>query len=174
MRLFTPVLALAVLASVPVLAVSPMPRSSFAPSDVAIARQALADGNTEVELGRLASERARSLAVKQFGELTMQDHGKVNLELTALLRTRGSDVPTTSSLDEHGQSVRGHLATLRGDAFDAAFMEHMREEHRKAEIFYTHAQTSARDPALKKEAARALSVVREHRKLIDNIAPEPG
>lgn len=173
MRLFKSVLVLAGLLSVPALAVSPTPTPRQAPlssSDTALARQAIVDEKMEVELGRLALQRAHSEAVIQFAELMVEEHGKLAEALASLLKDRGTSAP--SSMDEQGQRVRGHLASLQGDAFDAAYMQHMREEHHKAEVFFTHAKTSAKDPVLKKQAVKALAMVEEHQKLIDNIAPE--
>src|SRR5688572_23356095 len=50
-------------------------------------------GKAEVELGRLASERGTSDAVKQFGQRMVTDHGKANEELARLAPQKGVALP---------------------------------------------------------------------------------
>src|SRR5918993_4325618 len=49
----------------------------------------LSNGTAEVELGKLASERASSPDVKRFGQMMVQDHTKAGTELKELAAKHG-------------------------------------------------------------------------------------
>src|SRR6476646_6778040 len=51
-------------------------------------------GMAEVELGKLASEKAESAQVRQFGERMVTDHGKANDELKSLAQQKNITLPT--------------------------------------------------------------------------------
>jgi putative membrane protein len=50
-------------------------------------------GKAEVALGKLATERGTSPAVKQFGERMVADHGKAGEELARLAEQTGVTLP---------------------------------------------------------------------------------
>src|ERR671937_1171020 len=49
----------------------------------------------EIELGRVATQRAARPSVRSFAERMVTDHGKNNAELTTLARSKGIDVSST-------------------------------------------------------------------------------
>ncbi len=64
-----------------------------------------ATGNlAEIELGRVAAQRAARPSVRSFGERMVTDHGRSNAELTSLARSKGIEVPT--ALEPSQQAVR--------------------------------------------------------------------
>jgi putative membrane protein len=62
--------------------------------DAKFIKQVASGGKAEVELGRLASERGGSDAVKQFGQRMVNDHGKANEELAQLAQQKGVTLPS--------------------------------------------------------------------------------
>src|SRR6185437_12356283 len=65
--------------------------------------------------------------VKAFGKMMVTDHTGVNKsakELVAKLHVKPEDNPTAESLKKGGQENVAHLKTLKGDAFDKAYIEH--------------------------------------------------
>jgi len=48
---------------------------------------------TEVEFGKLATEKAASPQVKQFGQRMIDDHSKANDELKGIACSQGIQVP---------------------------------------------------------------------------------
>ena len=55
-------------------------------------KDALVGGLTEVELGKLAVDKASSDAVKQFGQKMIDDHSKANAELKEIATKEKIDV----------------------------------------------------------------------------------
>jgi predicted outer membrane protein len=68
-------------------------KGSLAGADRKFVLEAARGNMTEVELGKLASERASSDAVKQFGQRMATDHGKAYDELKDLAQQKGLALP---------------------------------------------------------------------------------
>jgi putative membrane protein len=81
----------------------------------------------EVQLGRLASERASNAEVKAFAEMMVTHHAQANQELTALAEQLG--VQTPDQIDEKHKAVADRLSKLEGAEFDREFMKTMVTSH---------------------------------------------
>jgi predicted outer membrane protein len=77
--------------------------TKMAAADQKFMAKAASGGKAEVELGRLASERGTSDAVKQFAQRMVTDHGKANEELTQLAQRKGIALP--ADLDAQAQAA---------------------------------------------------------------------
>ena len=95
--------------------------------DQAFIKKAAVGGLAEVQLGQLAVERAASPDVKQFGQRMVDDHGKANRELMAVVEPKGLAVPTAP--DRKHRQVADRLAKLQGPAFDRAYIQDMVKDH---------------------------------------------
>jgi putative membrane protein len=72
--------------------------------------------------------------VKAFGKMMVTDHTGVNKAATALvtkLHVKPEDNPTAESLKKGGQENVAHLKTLKGDAFDKAYVDHEVDYHQQ-------------------------------------------
>jgi putative membrane protein len=67
---------------------------SLSGRDKAFVKDAAIGGLAEVQLGRLAAERASSPDVKQFGQRMVDEHGKANDKLMAIAKQKNVEVPT--------------------------------------------------------------------------------
>jgi putative membrane protein len=124
-----------------------------------------------VQLGKMAAEHAASPEVKQFGQRMVEDHGKANWELMALVERKGISVPTT--LDQKHQQEADRLATLQGKAFDRAYIQQMVKDHEAdVKLFRTQAQ-QGKDPELKRFAANTLSTLEAHLNMARSLAKQP-
>jgi putative membrane protein len=114
-------------------------------------RAALGTG-TEVELGRLASTRAVSPAVRAFADRIITDHRQAHARLT---RTERSAHIAAMPAPPPPNS----LTALSGPQFDRAFMQDQIKNHQEAiQLFQAEAQTG-QDPRLRKYASDTLPML---------------
>jgi len=143
--------------------------SAQAPSDAdrEFMKKAASGGAAEVELGRLASERAVRPTVKEFGAKMVKDHGATNAELTTLARSKGVELPT--GLSPEDQALRDRLSALQGADFDRTYMQEMVKDHTQDIAEFEKAAQTASDQDLKAWAAAKLPMLREHLALARDI-----
>jgi putative membrane protein len=120
-------------------------------------------GRAEVELGKLALDKAAHADVKRFAQRMVDDHGKANEELKAIARSRNIAIPTEPSAKH--KAVRDRLSKLSGAAFDSAYMRAMHEDHEKAVSEFRQASKSGSDSDVKAFAAKTLPTLEEHLKM---------
>ena len=84
-------------------------------------------GMAEVELGKMAVERASNAEVKKFGQMMVDDHTTAGNKLKTVASKHNIPVPT--ALDDKHQELRDKLAGLRGAEFDRAYMSAMVDGH---------------------------------------------
>jgi len=120
-------------------------------------------GMAEVELGKLAVDKAASDEVKKFGQRMVDDHGKAGDELKTLAQNKHITLPTTIGPEE--QALHDRLAKLSGAAFDRAYMQAMLTDHRKDVNEFRVEAKSGKDGDVKGWAAKTLPTLEEHLKL---------
>jgi putative membrane protein len=120
-------------------------------------------GMAEVELGRLATERAASSDVKAFGQMMVSDHSKANDELKQIASAKGLALPT--DLDAAHKSKVAKMEKLSGAEFDRAYMDEMVADHKKDVAEFRKQSTSGKDSDLKAFAAKTLPTLEDHLKM---------
>src|SRR5262249_36860887 len=83
--------------------------------------QAANGGMGEVELGRIAEQRAANNDVKTFGKRMVDDHSKANDELMRLASEKGVTVPKSPEGKE--KDSIDQLSKLSGNQFDREYIE---------------------------------------------------
>jgi putative membrane protein len=141
-------------------------------ADRTFAREAAVGGMAEVELGRLAADKASSADVKQFGQRMVDDHGKANDELKSWASQKSLTLPT--ELDAKHKATRDRLAKLSGAAFDRAYMHEMVSDHDKDVQEFKHASKTTADADLKAWAGKTLPTLEEHQKMAHDINSKVG
>lgn len=91
------------------------------------AEDRLMGGMTEVRLGELAAEKARSADVKAFGRTMVQDHTKAGDELKRILAKHNVQVPT--ELDAEHREKIDELSKLQPAEFDREYANAMVDAH---------------------------------------------
>ena len=84
----------------------------------------------EIELGKLAQQKAQNPEVKQFAQMMVTGHTKALNELKGLAG-RSANLPT--SLDEKHQEIQQRLSGLSGAEFDREYMNVMVQAHEDTE-----------------------------------------
>lgn len=95
--------------------------------DAQIASIVVTANQVDIDTGTLAASRTTNSEVKAFAQLMITDHTGVNNSATALakkLNVTPQDNPTSQSLKAGGEKNRAHLKTLKGTAFDKAYLDH--------------------------------------------------
>ena len=150
----------------------PKPAGALGAADKAFVMEAAQGGMAEVELGRLATEKATNADVKQFGQRMVDDHGKANDELKGFASQKNVTLP--SELDAKHKATRDRLSKLSGDAFDKAYMREMVADHNKDVAAFTRASKTAKDPDLKAWAGKTLPTLEEHQRMAKEVAGKVG
>jgi putative membrane protein len=82
----------------------------------------------EVELGRMALDRAANPEVKKFAQMMVDDHTKANEELTTIATQ--DNIPIPSGLDDEHNDLRDKLAKKTGADFDKDYIDAMVDGHK--------------------------------------------
>ena len=130
------------------------------PKDTDFLMDVAMDGLMEVELGRWATQKGTSDAVKQFGKRMVDDHSKANTELATLASSKGVTLPT--ALDEKHQKEVTKITRLSGADFDKAYSKMMLSGHNKDVSEFEKQSTGGTDPDLKAFAGKTLPTLQEH------------
>jgi len=129
-------------------------------ADKSFAQKAAVGGMAEVELGKLAEQKAASDAVKQFGSRMVADHSKANEELKQIAGEKGLTLP--AELDAKNKSELAKMQKLSGAQFDRAYMDDMLADHKNDVADFRKEASSGHDSDLKSYAAKTLPTLEEH------------
>jgi putative membrane protein len=133
------------------------------------AKKAAVGGMAEVELGRLATEKASSARVKEFGQRMVDDHSKANDELKQAASAQGIDLP--SEIDAKTKATIDKLSKLSGAEFDKAYMKDMVEDHEHDVAEFAKAAKHSDSP-VGSFAGKALPTLRDHLKMARDVEKE--
>lgn len=134
--------------------------------------EAAAGGMEEVELGRLAVQKAASAEVKSFAQRMVDDHGKANAQLKSIAAQKGMTLPTTLPVDK--KKDLDHLSKLSGAEFDKMYMSHMLKDHKKDVSEFEKQASKGDDSSVKSFAQQTLPTLREHLTMAQSIASKVG
>jgi putative membrane protein len=129
--------------------------------------KAAQSGMAEVQVAKLAQEKATSEDVKQFAKDLEQAHSKANEELQKLAEQKGVSLPT--DIGKHEKMVT-KLNGLSGEKFDKEFAK-MQVSHHKKDIseFKKHSGRSM-DSDVKAFADAQLPVLQQHLQQAEQVA----
>ncbi len=123
-------------------------------------KDAALGGMAEVELGKLAAQKASSDAVKQFGQKMVDDHTKANDQLKQVASKESISVP--DSLDSKHQSRIDKLSKLSGPAFDKAYIKDQVKDHQQDVSEFKSEADNGSDANIKQFASSTLPTLEEH------------
>ena len=146
--------------------------SGISASDRTFLQKAAQGGLAEVQLGQLATEKASSPEVKQFGQRMVDDHSKANDQLKQLAQEKGVSVP--DKLDAKDAATKARLEKLSGKEFDRAYMHDMVMDHEKDVTEFKHEAKMAKDTQVKEFASQTVPTLEDHLKEAKSAAPKVG
>lgn len=151
---------------------SGMSSAKLAPADRQFIKKAAQGGLAEVQLGQLATEKADSPDVKQFGQKMVDDHSKANDQLKQVASNKGVTIP--DKLSAKDAATKARLEKLSGKVFDRAYMRDMVMDHTKDLSEFRTESKTAKDPDVKNFASETLPTLQDHLKQAKSIAPKTG
>lgn len=140
------------------------------PAERDFATRAAAKGMYEVEVSRLAADRALNPGVRSYAQRLVGHHTQANNELIALMIARGVAPPKALAANRATKLHR--LAGLPPSAaFDHGYVRVVGvEEHRANIAVFERARRVIKDRELKAWVDRMLSVMRSHLVTAENLA----
>jgi putative membrane protein len=142
--------------------------ASLSSSERQFVNKAAEGGLAEVELGRLASEKASDPMVKQFGQRMVDDHSKANDQLKHV--ANGDRISLPEHLSARDKMEKEKLSKLSGEQFDRAYMKDMVNDHEQDVAEFRHESHTAKDPAIQAFASSTLPTLESHLKEAESIA----
>ena len=133
------------------------------PSDVdsAFLQQAAYASLFEMEVSKLAQQKASADEVKGYAELMLTDHGKMDAALKNLADAKGLALPT--ALDGDKQVVMDRLRQENAASFDDTYVNDVAiGAHEEAVRLFTQAATQSDDAGVKAFAAATLATLQSH------------
>jgi putative membrane protein len=103
-------------------------------NDAEIAAIVVTANQVDIDAGKLAVSRSSNDKVKAFAQLMITDHSGVNkaaTELVSRLKVTARQNATSKALQAGGDKNLAHLKTLKGAAFDQAYLNHEYAYHQQ-------------------------------------------
>jgi len=128
--------------------------------DAAFAVKAADAGLAEIELGKLALEKASDQRIKDFAEKMVSDHEKANDELMTIATRHNITLPPVVSKD-HADKQR-KLREKSGTEFDREYIDVMVKGHDNVVSLFEDASSDAQNADLKAFATKTLPTLKGH------------
>jgi putative membrane protein len=124
----------------------------------------------EVEAGSIAQERASNPNVKEFGERMVKAHTETTDKLKSTLASINAKVTPPAHLDDRRQGMIDELRGAKDADFDARYLAQQVDAHREALILMRGYAKSGDNPAVRKLAAKTVSLVQSHLDMAEHLA----
>lgn len=139
---------------------APSGGASLSQQDRQFMNDAAAGGLAEVELGKIAEQKATDPAVREYGRWMVTDHTLANHMLQQVAQNLGVQVP--NQLNAHYQQTEQRLSGLSGTQFDRQYIQEMVTEHQQDVPMFQKMAQSAQAPQLKAFAQEVTPVLQQH------------
>jgi putative membrane protein len=141
---------------------------SLSRKDAKFMQEVAADGLAEVELGKLAQQKAVHAEVQQFAGRMVEDHTNANAELKTIASQNGVELPTAPDR-KHAKLVE-KLDKMVGGDFDREYMEHMVRDHKHDVKEFRREARRKDDGPVKTFAANTLPTLEEHLEMAEKTS----
>jgi len=117
-------------------------------------------GMTEVDLSKLAQQKATNAKARGFADMMVKDHSNANEGLKALAKAKNVTLP--DSINADSKKMWDDLNAKTGKEFDKAYVNTMVSEHKKAVSLFENASKDLKDADLKAFVDKTLPVLKGH------------
>ena len=121
--------------------------------------EAAQGGYAEVEMGRLAVQKALDPEVKKFGQMMIDDHTKANADLKTIAGNKKMTLPPDMG---KAKEIYDKLKGLSGADFDKAYVDAMVEDHETDVSAFQKQADNGSDPEVKAFASKTLPLLKKH------------
>lgn len=128
--------------------------------DKDFAKTAMGGGMFEVQAAQLALQKSNSDDVKQFAQMMIDDHTKLNNQMMPIAQQAGVKPPT--KLPAKQEAIYKKLQGLSGDAFDQAYIKAMLQDHKEDVQDFQQESSSGQLTAEKDAAQQGLPIIQMH------------
>jgi putative membrane protein len=149
-----------------------MPGQPPRPKDDLFLAQAAHANASEIELSRIAVDRARSQEAKDYARMIMEDHRRASQQLIDLAQRKAHPLPSVPSagvVQKTDQMQRG-----KADTFDLDYTTRMRDDHLRALSMHREVAATSPDADIRAWAASQVPILEGHLKhaesLLDNLS----
>jgi putative membrane protein len=127
--------------------------------------KAAEDGQDELQLAQLASQKATNPDVKSYAEQLVQQHQQVNSELMSIANQRNVKIDK----EESNSRAYKRLNKASSQDFDREFVDHMIDEHEKDIKLFQKAASDAKDPQVRDFASRHVADLQQHLQMAQRL-----
>jgi putative membrane protein len=139
-------------------------------NDLPFLREAAGVNLMEIRLGQLAQSKASNAAVKQFGQRMVNDHTRLEQDLSSMVSANGIALNPTLTPAQSDNIAR--LQNLSGPQFDQAYMSMMIQGHQTDVAQFDTQSRNADSPQVREFAARSLPILQQHLSLAQQVGSQ--
>ena len=170
--LAAPILSASSLAVSPALAAG---EEALPGPDTQFLAKATISGLDEVELSRIAAQKASNPEVKQFAERMVKDHTAVNDKLKQeaarhKLNPNGNYGTPPLEPDKKAATFKQDLEGLSDGKFDQTYIDHTVQDHVKAVALFQEEATNGKDTGMRNLADTTLPTLKDHLQRAQQLA----
>ncbi|HVF63785.1 MAG TPA: DUF4142 domain-containing protein [Casimicrobiaceae bacterium] len=137
--------------------------TSLSASERRFVEKAAIGGMAEVEMSKMAVDKAQSQQVKDYAKRLVDDHTKANAELMQIAKSKGVTPP--AAIDSAHKRAMDKMAKRSANDFDRAYIAEMIDDHQKDIRDFRSMSKSAKDADLKAFTTKTVPVLEQHLQL---------
>ncbi len=140
------------------------------PMDRMFVSKAMQGSMAEVQLGQLTLQKSNNDQVKQFAQRMIDDHTKLNEQMTPVAQQLGVTPP--DQISKGDRKTIAKLQGLSGSAYDQAYIKDMVKDHKQDLSQFQMEASSGQDQTVKDAANQGSKVIAQHLQLAQQLAKD--
>lgn len=129
--------------------------------------EAASGGLYEIEMAKLAQQKAQSQEVKDLANRLLEDHTQANEKLKQLATSKGINVP--AAMGDEEQRKYNQFSEMATEEFDEDYIEQMVKDHKDDISEFEEAAEDLDDPDVKAFASSTLPALKEHLSIAEQL-----